>query len=68
MMKLIMHKYRTNHLFKHLVWLVAVKIILLMIIWMTFIKPNKVHPSFFQVTDHMIGNKSVPNTHKQHHE
>ncbi|GEM_PF-3023822 len=55
MLKLIFHKYKTNHLFQHLVWLVVLKIILLMTIWLVFIKPNKFHPSFSQVTDHMVG-------------
>jgi hypothetical protein len=58
MIKLIMHKYRNNQLFKHLVWLVMLKIILLTIIWLTFIKPNKLHPSFLQVTDHMVAKDS----------
>lgn len=58
MLKLIIHKYKTNHLFQHLVWLVVLKIILLMTIWLVFIKPNKLHPSFLQVTDHMVGQSS----------
>lgn len=67
MFKLIVQKYRTNYLFKHLVWLVVLKIILLMIIWMVFIKPNKLHPSFLQVTDHMVGDGALQNAQKQHH-
>lgn len=67
MFKLIVQKYRTNYLFKHLVWLVVLKIILLMIIWMVFIKPNKIHPSFLQVTDHMVGDGALQNAQKQHH-
>lgn len=65
MLKLIVHKYKTSHLFRHLAWLVVFKIILLMLIWLVFIKPNKLHPSFIQVTEHIVGRTLVLTTQEQ---
>lgn len=49
-------------------WLVTIKIIFLLLIWLVFIKPNKLHPSFLQVTDHIVGQTSSLPKNTQHKE
>jgi hypothetical protein len=57
----IQNKYKSSFLFRHLTWVLVIKIILLVGIWLAFVKDNSVKLNTVDVAQHLISN-SVENT------
>lgn len=52
--------YRNSVLFRHLSWVLCLKLLLLFLLWQVLIKPNKLHPDTAMVIDHMLGSAHAP--------
>lgn len=48
-------QYRSSMLFRHLTWVLCLKVLLLCLLWQVLIKPNKLHPDTAMVSDHLLG-------------
>lgn len=55
-------KYRRSWLFRHLTWVLIIKILLLTVLWHTVVKPQKQRPTTQAVSKHLLSNTS----HQQH--
>lgn len=47
--------YRRSSLFRHLTWVLCLKLLLLFILWKVWIHPYKQHPDTAMVRDHLLG-------------
>lgn len=54
MQRLLTH-YRRSSLFRHLTWVLCLKLLLLLILWKVWIAPYKQHPDTAMVSDHLLG-------------
>lgn len=50
--------YRRSPLFRHLTWVLCLKLLLLLILWKVWIQPYKQHPDTVMVSDHLLGQRS----------
>lgn len=55
-------KYRRNWLFRHITWVLLIKVILLTFIWHAVVKPQKQRPSIQAVSEHVSGTTSKQST------
>jgi hypothetical protein len=53
MKKLVTH-YRSSALFRHLTWVLLIKVILLWGLWLCIVKPQKQHPDTESVFRHLV--------------
>lgn len=53
MKKLVTH-YRNSALFRHLTWVLLIKVILLWMLWVCIVKPQKQHPDTEGVIKHLV--------------
>lgn len=53
MKKLVTH-YRSSVLFRHLTWVLLIKLILLWMLWLCIVKPQKQHPDIESVFRHLV--------------
>lgn len=52
-MKKLMAHYRNSGLFRHLTWVLLIKVVLLWVLWLCIVKPQKQHPDTESVFRHL---------------
>jgi cytoskeletal protein RodZ len=57
----IQNKYKSSFLFRHLTWVLVIKVILLIGIWLAFVKNNTVKLNIVDVAQHLTSS-SAENT------
>ncbi len=50
--------YRNSILFRHITWILCLKVVLLWLIWQTIVKPYKMRPDSDMVFKHLISAQS----------